>query len=160
MVQYKSCMKKITNILAVVAITAWVGGMWGIGYLAVPVLFRTLPDKMLAGLLAGKMFTLVAYVGMVSACYLLLQQLATCGSAALRLTAFRVAGVMLLLTLVGQFGLQPIMADLKAQAFPEDVMHSVYAGRFETLHHVASALYVVQSLLGIVLVLKAKIDSA
>jgi hypothetical protein len=153
-------MKKITNNLAILAITAWVGGMWGVGFLAVPVLFQTLPDKMLAGLLAGKMFTLVAYVGMISACYLLLHQLTTKHRAALRLTVFRAAGVMLLLTLVSQFGIQPIMADLKAQAFPEDVMHSVYAGRFDTLHHVASALYVIQSLLGIVLVLKAKIDIA
>ena len=159
----KSCMKKITNTLALLAITAWVGSIWGVGYLAVPVLFQTLPDKMMAGMLAGKMFTLVAYVGMVSACYLLIRQLAISGTAALRLTVFRVASLMLLLTLVIQFGLQPAMADLKAQAFPEDIKHSAYAARFDTLHHVASFLYVIQSLLGILLVLQAKrvtLDSA
>jgi hypothetical protein len=149
-------MKKIADILAVIAITAWVGGMWGIGFLAVPVLFQTLPDKMLAGLLAGKMFTLVAYVGMISACYLLIHQLATSGSSAFRLTLFRVATIMLLLTLFSQFGIQPAMEELKAQAMPGDIMHSAYAGRFDTLHHVASTIYVIQSLLGIVLALKAK----
>ncbi len=152
-------MKKIADNLAILAITAWVGAMWGVGFLAVPVLFQTLLDKMLAGLLAGKMFTLVAYVGMISACYLLLHQLAVSGRSALRLTIFRVAGVMLLLTLISQFGIQPIMTELKAQALPADVLHSVYAGRFETLHHVASTLYLIESLLGIVLILKQKVIS-
>jgi uncharacterized membrane protein SirB2 len=153
-------MNKITNILALLAVTAWVGGIWGIGYLAVPVLFQTLPDKMQAGLLAGKMFTLVAYVGIGSGCYLLLYQLSTSGVAALRLMFFWVAAVMLLLTLVVQFGIQPRMAELKAQAFPEDILKSAYAARFDTLHHLASSLYVIQSLLGVVLVLKTRRDQA
>lgn len=153
-------MKKISRNIAMLAVTAWVGAMWSVGFLAVPVLFQTLPDKMLAGLLAGKMFTLVAYVGMISACYLMMHQLAVSGRVALRLAVFRVAGVMLFLTLVSQFGIQPIMTGLKAQAFPADVLQSVYAGRFETLHHAASTLYVIESLLGFVLVLKAKSDIA
>ncbi len=153
-------MRKFTNILALLAVTAWVGGMWGVGYLAVPVLFQTLPDKMQAGMLAGKMFTLIAYVGIASACYLLLYQLSISGRSALRLASFRVAAVMLLLTLVSQFTIQPRMEDLKAQAFPEDIMHSAYAGRFDTLHHVASVLYVIQSLLGMVLIVKVKRDTA
>ena len=36
------------------------GGLWAIGYLAAPVLFASLGDKMLAGMLAGKMFTWIA----------------------------------------------------------------------------------------------------
>jgi hypothetical protein len=148
-------MKKFADSMALLAITAWVGGLWSIGFVAVPVLFQTMPDRMLAGLLAGKMFTLVAYIGIVSAGYLLTYHLNASGRTAFKQTVFRVVVVMLLLTMVGQFGIQPIMTDLKAQALPADVMHSVFADRFKMLHGVSSILYLVQSLLGVVLVLKA-----
>lgn len=137
-------------------ITAWVGGLWGIGYVAVPVLFQTLPDRMMAGMLAGKMFTLITYIGIVSACYLLAYYLKVSGNAAFKQMVFRVVVVMLLLVMVGQFGIQPIMADLKIQALPGDVIHSAFADRFRMLHGVSSILYLLQSLLGALLVLKTR----
>ena len=63
---------------------------------------------------------------------------------------------MLLLVLIGQFVLQPILADLKAQTLPLDVMKSVLAYKFRTWHAISGILYLVQSLLGIVLVLDSK----
>jgi hypothetical protein len=147
-------MKKFSDGFALLAITAWVGGLWGIGYMAVPVLFQAQPDKMLAGMLAGKMFSLVAYVGMASAGYLLLYQLNRSGRGALKQPVFWVIAGMLLLVLTGQFGIQPLMTDLKAQALPADVMHSAYAATFRTLHGVSSIMYLLQSLLGALLVLK------
>jgi hypothetical protein len=60
---------------------------------------------------------------------------------------------MLLLVLAGQFVLQPILADLKAQALPLDVMKSALASQFMTWHGISSILYLIQSLLGIALVL-------
>ena len=147
-------MKKISDVIALLSITAWVGGLWGIGYVAVPVLFQTLPDKMLAGMLAGKMFTLVAYISIICAGYLLLYYLNRSGRAALGQRIFWVVFVMLLLTIIGHFGIQPIMVDLKAQAFPSDVMHSAFADRFKMLHGVSSILYLLQSLLGAFLILE------
>ncbi len=142
--------------LALPLVTLWVGGLWSVGFLAVPVLFRNLPDKMLAGMLAGKMFTLVSYVGIGSACYLLASQIMLFGRQALGQPVFRIVSAMLLLTLAGEFILQPEMAALKAQALPADVMHSPFAGRFELLHWIATGLYIADSLLGIALVMKAK----
>ena len=63
---------------------------------------------------------------------------------------------MLALTLVGHFGFQPILAQLKAQAMPVDVMQSVFRDRFMAWHGVASMAYLLQSLLGIVLVLRVR----
>jgi hypothetical protein len=60
----------------------------------------------------------------------------------------------LLLTVILQFGIQPIMADLKAQALPLDVMHSEFADRFKMLHGVSSVFYLIESLLGAFLVIK------
>lgn len=142
--------------LALITITAWVGALWAIGYLAAPVLFFTLQDKQVAGMLAGKMFGFVAYVGIASAFYLLVQRLVRFGTPALKQGFFWAALVMLLLTLAGHFGIQHILAGLKAQAMPADVMQSVFASRFKTWHGVASIAYLVESLLGLVLVLRAR----
>jgi hypothetical protein len=138
------------------AITLWVGSLWGVGFLAVPVLFEAQPDKMLAGMLAGKMFTLVAYLGIACALYLLAWFGARSGRRATRDPLFLIVAAMLVLVLVSQFGLQPQMATLKALAHPQDVMQSIYASRFDRLHHIATALYVAKSLLGVALVLKSK----
>jgi len=59
---------------------------------------------------------------------------------------------MLALVLVGAFGVQPVMEGLRAQALPKEVMESVLRDRFMTWHGVSSALYVIQSLLGLALV--------
>ena len=147
-------MKKFGASLAILVATAWVGGLWAIGYVAVPVLFKTLPDRQLAGMLAGNMFTLIAYVGMVSAAYLLAHRLSRFGRAAFRQSTFWVIVAMLLLALAVQFGIQPVMADLKAQALPAEVMQSPLAGRFRALHGASSIAFLIQSLLGIALLLK------
>jgi hypothetical protein len=147
-------MKNITRHLAALLATAWVGGLWAIGYLAVPVLFFAQPDRKLAGELAGQMFTLVGYLGMVCGLYLLVHHIGMLGRAALRQRLFWAVAVMLLLTLAIQFGIQPVMAGLKTQAFPLDVMHSAHADQFKMLHRISGTLYLVQSLLGALLVIK------
>lgn len=142
--------------LALLVITAWVGALWAIGYLVAPTLFYTLENRQLAGMLAGKMFTLVAYVGMAAAFYLLTHRLVRFGTAALKQGFFWIVLIMLLLVLAGHFGIQSLLASLKAQAMPMDVMQSIFADRFRTWHGVASIAYLIESLLGIVLVLKAR----
>lgn len=120
------------------------------------ILFDTLQDKQLAGSLAGKLFTIVSYVGMASGFYLLIQRLMDHGTGALKQSFFWAVFVMLLLVLAGHFGIQPILAQLKADAMPNDVMHSVFASRFNTWHGIASVAYLVECLLGFVLVLNAR----
>ena len=127
--------------------------MWMLGYVVVPVLFKMLPDRQLTGLVAGQLFTLLAYIGIACALYLLIYQLQQSGCMVLRHSTFRVTVAMLLLVLIGQFILMPILADLKVQALPLDVMHSTLAPQFKTWHAVSSILYLIQSLLGIALVL-------
>jgi hypothetical protein len=147
----------LSDSLALILITAWVGGLWAIGYLAAPALFYTLGEnRQLAGNLAGTMFTWVAYLGLFSGIYLLAHRVARYGLNAFKQAFFWTALVMLLLTLFGHFGVQPMIAQLKAQAMPADVMHSVFRDRFATWHGVASIAYLVESLLGLVLVFKAR----
>src|SRR5574340_1194642 len=64
-------MPRFADALYVIAITLWVGGLWAIGYLAAPALFSALSDRALAGQLAGRMFTLLAWAGMGCGAYLI-----------------------------------------------------------------------------------------
>lgn len=146
-------MNRFADKLSFIAITLWVGGLWAIGYLAAPVLFASLDDKMLAGMLAGRMFVWIAYVGMACGLYLLVHRLATHGASALKQGFFWAVLVMLLLTLAGRYGIQPIMEGLKEQALPKTVMESLFRDRFARWHGISSIVYLLESLLGLVLVL-------
>jgi cytochrome bd-type quinol oxidase subunit 1 len=141
--------------LSLIIITLWAGALWTTGISAY-VLFDTLQDKQMAGMLAGKLFTVVSYIGMVSAFYLLIHRLIENGTAALKQSFFWAVFLMLLLILAGHFGIQPILEGLKTQALPADVMQSVFADRFKTWHGVASVAYLLECLLALVMVLKSR----
>ena len=60
---------------------------------------------------------------------------------------------MLVLASFGQFGIQPLLADLREQAYPQAVMESAFGSRFAFWHVVATVLYLGQCLLGLALVI-------
>jgi hypothetical protein len=148
-------MKNLPHHLAAVAVTAWVGGLWSIGYLAVPTLFYGQPDRQLAGMLAGQMFVTLGYLGIVCGGYLLIRRWMMSGKTAIREPLFLLIAAMLSITLLMQFYIQPLMAEMKLQALPLDVMQSVYAGSFKLWHGISSILYLLESLLGAVLVVRS-----
>lgn len=145
-------MRSIADALQAVAVTLWAGGLWIVGFVVAPLLFSRLGDRALAGLMAGKLFSVMAWIGIACAVYLIVYRLARHGAGCLRQGFFWTVVAMLLLVLAGEFGVQPVMAALRAQALPKEVMESVLRDRFMTWHGVASVLYVVQSLLGVALV--------
>ena len=145
-------MNRFAEYLYSVAIALWVGGLFAIGYLVAPVLFAQLADHALAGNLAGTMFTLMALLGLICGGYLALFLLFRHGVRALQSGVWWVVILMLLLTLAGHFGIQPILVQLKADALPRQVMESALRDRFATWHGVSNVLYLLQSMLGLVLV--------
>lgn len=130
-------------------ITLWVGGLWAIGYLAVPVLFHALDDRAIAGNLAGEMFRIVNGVGLVCGVLLLASTLVSAGAGALRRWRSIVVIVMMTAAAVILFVLQPQMAVLKAEAAAAGAQLGAEFGR---LHGISSALYLVASVLGVFLV--------
>ena len=145
-------MRRFWDGLAGTMLVLWIGGIWAIGYVAAPVLFASEGDKELAGMLAGKLFVLMAWIGIAAASYLLIYRIARDGGAALKTLFFWAVAVMLALILTGLFGIQPIMQSLKDQAMPHAVMQSVFADRFARWHGISSILYLLQSALGLLLV--------
>jgi hypothetical protein len=145
-------MWRLWDGLAGTMLVLWIGGMWAIGYVAAPVLFASLEDKQVAGMLAGNLFEPMAWIGIAAATYLLIFRIADDRGAAPRSLFFWLVVLMLVLTLVGHFGVQPILQSLKDQATPHAVMQSVFADRFARWHGISSILYLIQSALGLLAV--------
>jgi hypothetical protein len=133
-----------------ILLTLWVGGMWAIGYLAAPTLFHMLDDRRLAGSLAGQMFTAMSLVGLVCGGLLLVSAIYSAGKQWARAWRVWVLIVMLGIVAVGEFGLTPIMGALRESGL---VPGSAAAVRFGRLHGIASTLFLIASLLGLVLVI-------
>ena len=139
----------------------WIGSLLTIGYAVAPVLFTSL-DRVTAGAVAAQLFRIEGVIGVVcgvlllALCNLLVRR----GGDAYRRLRWLIAG-MLVCVLVGYFALQPFMNALRiaAQEAGTDVGHSVYASRFGMLHGVSSVFYLIESLLGIVLVWKLPAES-
>lgn len=131
-------------------LTVWMGSWWSIGYIAVPILFFTLPDIHVAGAVATRMFYAVRLLGLACGALLVAGMLLTYGAAAWR-HAWRAwaALLMLLLTVVMHFVISPEMDQLRVGGLPAG---SAAAARFDQLHHLAASLYTVTSLIGLVLV--------
>ncbi|WP_242533078.1 DUF4149 domain-containing protein [Niveibacterium umoris] len=122
--------------------------MWTIGGIVAPVLFSSLADRSLAGQIAGRLFSAVGWIGVGAALYLILFIVIERGSQSFRGASVWIVLLMFLLTLASQFGIQPILAQLKAEAFPREVMESLVRDRFAAWHGISSVLYLIQSGLG------------
>ena len=145
-------MKRVCDHLLVVSITLWAGAMWSVGYIVAPTLFSMVADRGLAGNVAGRLFAIVGWIGIASALYVLVFMLVRLGSQALRDGLFWLVAALLLMTLASQYGIQPMMARMKADAWPREVMQSVMRERFATWHGISSILYLIQSVLAIPLI--------
>jgi hypothetical protein len=148
-------LRRLADALYFAALTLWVGGLWAIGYLVAPTLFATLADRQMAAMLAGKLFVLIGWIGLGCAAYLLVFMLLRIGGAALKRWSFWLVLLMLGLTAASQFGIHPLLAQLKADALPREVMESVMRDRFVAWHGIASILYLLHSLLGLLVVVGA-----
>lgn len=143
-------MGKIFTVGERILLTFWVGGMWAIGYLAVPSLFHALDDRQLAGALAGNMFTAIYVVGLVATMALVAGAFFSSGTRALRAWRTWVLIGAVVLIAVAFFVIQPMMQELKAAGLGPGSPESSQFGR---LHGVSSVMYLLTSLLGLALVI-------
>jgi hypothetical protein len=134
----------------------WAGSVWAISYLAAPSAFAVL-DSTHAGNVVGVMLTRSAWLAIVLAVLLaLLAARAGDLDARRRRGLYWVIGGMLACSLVVYLGLQPLMAAIREQAGPAGVRASPQWGTFAALHGVSQVMYLVESVLGAVLVVKSR----
>lgn len=130
-----------------ILLTLWVGGMWILGYVVVPVLFKML-ERQVAGGVAGQLFTIMSYIGLLCGILLLTSLLYRHGLANWLQWRVLVLVGMLVIILIGQFVLQPMMVELKAAGLSGDIR-----AQFGRLHSISSILFMFNSLAGLALVI-------
>ena len=132
------------------ALALWVVGTWVVGYLVAPVLFATIPDRALAGEVAGVLFFRMGWVGMVCAIILLSVMVSSSGGvSALRRSVY--AWSVLLMAACTVFNLavaQPQIAALKAAGWPRQTTGGT--DLFAVWHALSASVYLLHSLLGAV----------
>ena len=134
----------------------WAGSVWAVSYLAAPSAFAVL-DSTQAGNVVGVMLTRSAWLAIALAVLLALL-VARAGDldARRRRWLYGVIAGMLACSLVVYLGLQPMMAAIREAAGPAGVRASPQWGTFAALHGVSQVLYLAESILGAMLVVKAR----
>lgn len=122
--------------------------------LTASILFDVIQDRSLAGEVAGRLFATVSYIGLGSGLYLILQRWLAAKQASFKQSGFWMVFAMVCLILVGFFGIQVHLAQLKADVYPVAVMQSENAGQFAAWHGVSGVVYLLECLLGLALILK------
>ncbi|NOY71652.1 MAG: DUF4149 domain-containing protein [Gammaproteobacteria bacterium] len=130
-------------------LTLWVGGIWAIGFIAVPSLFHMLDDRQLAGMLAGQMFKAIFIVSLICCFALFLSQCSQAKMAVVKSWRAWLVAVSILFIMVSFFYLQPLMAELKTSGL---LAGSEQQQQFKLLHSISSSLYLTVSLIGLSLV--------
>jgi hypothetical protein len=134
----------------------WAGSVWAVSYLAAPSAFAVL-DSTQAGSVVGVMLTRLAWLSMV--CAPLLAVLAWRAGdldGKRRRWMFWLIGGMLACSLAVYLGLQPMMAAIREAAGPAGVRASPQWGTFAALHGVSQVLYLLESIFGVMLVVKSR----
>ena len=134
-----------------ILLTLWVGGLWMTGLVVAPVLFRNY-ERMVAGEIAGRLFSVVSLLGMLCGALLLAFAAARARQQVWRDWRAVFLFAMLVITLIGEFGLAARMRELKELMILPPVA-PVVATEFGRLHGIASMLFLMNSMLGLVLVI-------
>ena len=133
----------------------WVGSLLTVGYLVAPTIFSQSLDRQAAGMIAGAIFRVEAYVSLVFSVALLVfaNLLVNRGLNQFRFIRWVLLG-MLACTLCATFIFIPWLEMIRDQALQQGmpVMLSSSATLFSRLHGVSSILFLCQSLLGLILV--------
>jgi hypothetical protein len=133
----------------------WVGSILTVGYLVAPVIFSTLTDRQVAGMVAGSIFKVEAYLSTIIciALMVLANLLVTRGLTQYKIIRLILLG-MLLCSIAASFVFIPWMNTLRDQALLNGmpVMLSPSADVFGKLHGASSIVFMIQSALGLYLV--------
>lgn len=136
----------------------WVGSFITIGFMVVPVLFSTLGDRQVAGMVAAHLFKLNAYIGVGISAFLMVManHLVRSNHQSYRPIRLILLG-LLTCTIGAAFIIIPWMNSLRDQALylGLSIRESTHATLFNRLHGVSSVLFLIQSLLGLMLVWRA-----
>jgi hypothetical protein len=132
----------------------WAGSLWTVGYVVAPTLFLSLHDNALAGTIVGFLLRSEAWVSIACAVILyVMVRLAPFEPARKRTLGLVIVG-MLACALIIYVGLQPVMAQLREAAGAAGLKGTPQGRQFGILHGVSQLVYLVESVLAGVLLVK------
>jgi hypothetical protein len=141
----------IFQVIERVLLTLWIGGLWVTGLVVAPVLFSSY-ERMVAGEIAGRLFAAVSLLGMACGALLLVFAVTRARQRVWRDWRAVTLVLMLVITVIGDFGLAARMRELKELMVVPPVAPAVVT-EFGRLHGIASLLFLANSVLGLVLVI-------
>jgi hypothetical protein len=134
----------------------WAGSLWTIGYVVAPTLFLSLHDNVQAGTIVGFLLRTEAWLAIACAVILyLLVRFSAIEPARKRTLSLLIVG-MLACALVIYAGLQPVMANLREAAGAAGLKGTPEGRQFGILHGVSQLVYLVESVLAGVLLVKMR----
>jgi len=149
-------MSRLVPNLRLLLAALWAGSVWAVSYLAAPSAFAVL-DSTQAGNVVAVMLTREAWLAIALAVLLaLLMARSTDLDSKRRRWLWICIGGMLACSLAVYLGLQPAMAAIREAAGPSGVRASPQWGTFAALHGVSQLLYLIETVLGAVLVIKSR----
>ena len=149
-------MSRLVPNLRLLLAALWAGSVWAVSYLAAPSAFAVL-DSTQAGNVVAVMLTREAWLAIALAVLLaLLMARSTDLDSKRRRWLWICIGGMLACSLAVYLGLQPAMAAIREAAGPGGVRASPQWGMFAALHGVSQLLYLIESVLGAMLVVKSR----
>jgi hypothetical protein len=131
-----------------ILLTLWVGGMWIIGPVVTPTLFKMLDDRTLAGTIAGQLFTIMSFIGLFCGAMLLISHIWAMGKQVTQSWRAWLLVVMLVIIVIAEFVISPEIISIRDAGMP-----LAEKPRFDMLHSSASTLYMINSLAGLALVI-------
>lgn len=146
-------MKKWFDSLSAIVSSFWIGGLWITGLWAY-VIFKTSADQQAAGDLVAQIFNIMTHIGIYAGVFLLCMRFFKNGFQALNQTYFWAIVAILSLVIAEIYGIKPQIEEVRRAAGGVDVMSSPYADSFKMWHAVASVVYMVECVLGVVVVTK------
>lgn len=135
-----------------IILALWVGGLWSVGFLVAPELFRSLESRQVAGTIAGNLFAVMNYFGLIAGIILLALAHKQHSWRSYRQWRTLLIAAMLLLVGISQFVLAPMMQEIKPAWLATAAVSAEAHKQFAVLHGVSSVLYLLISASGLVLV--------
>lgn len=140
------------------SLVVWVGGIIFLSFAEAPTVFGVLPSRHMAGSVVGRSLTILHWMGIISGLVYLGASLTynqiTKGTLHGMAARHLLIVLMLLLTMVSQFGISPRMAALRTSFVDIDKVAEDDPGRlqFQSLHHWSERIEGGVLLIGLVVV--------
>jgi len=148
-------MSPFLNQLSFIFTSIWVGGLWAM-LMVTYVIFNIIPSSYIAGVIVSNLFSYMNLFGIIALILALIYGFRVESIRFFKKIQAWLALFLLLILCISFFGINPILEALKLEAFPKEVMESVFADRFSAWHGIASIAYLIQCILGLFLLLKSR----